>query len=88
MADNFASFIDNVSAPARRATVVTPVDTDTVLDPLPKALIIGGAGNLKFRAVDSSADVTIPVSAGQIVPVRAVYVRLTGTTATNIVALS
>jgi hypothetical protein len=85
--DPFQSFGDSVGDPARRAYAVTPNDA-AELTPLPKALLIGGSGTIVLRAVDSQADVTIPVGAGQIVPIRASFVRATGTTATQIVALA
>lgn len=85
--DPFQSFGDSIGDPARRAFTVTPSDSAELVS-LPKALLIGGAGIVVLRPVDSAADVTIPVVAGQIVPIRASFVRATGTTATQIVALA
>lgn len=87
MLDAFQSLADSVASPARRAFAVSPSDT-VELPMLPKALLVGGAGALVLRPVDSAADVTITVAAGQIVPIRAQFVRATGTTATAIVALA
>jgi hypothetical protein len=87
MADRFTGYGDSPSSPARRADLVTPNDS-TILDPLPKAIIAGTAGNIALKAVDSAAAVTIPVYAGQQLDIRAEKVLATGTTATNIVALS
>jgi hypothetical protein len=87
MTDEYGSFTDNVSSPANHAVAVTPHATN----PLPfvaKALYVGGAGNVTLRAKGDAADVTfVGVPAGTILPVRAAYVRASGTTATNIVAL-
>lgn len=85
--DKFSTYGDDADNPARQAFEVVPSDT-AELSTLPRALLIGGAGNLVLRAVDSAADVAIAVSAGQLVPVRAQYVRATGTTATGIVGLA
>lgn len=85
--DHFASFGDDVDNPARRAFAVTP-DDDDELAILPKALLIGGAGDIVLRAIDSPTDVTIAASAGQLLPIRALFVRATGTDATNIVGLA
>jgi hypothetical protein len=85
--DLFHSYSDQASDPARRAFAVIPNDT-TELAITPKALLVGTAGNLVLRAVDSSDDVTIAASAGQIVPIRASFVRSTGTTAGQIVGLA
>lgn len=87
MIDSFKNYGDSAADPARRAFTVTPSDA-AELTLLPKALLIGGAGNIVLRPVDSSADVTIAAVAGQIVPIRAQFVRATGTTATAIVALA
>lgn len=85
--DDFANLADSPISPARRAFAIVPSDA-ALVDPLPKALYVGGAGNLTLRAVDSSADVTLAVQAGQIVPLRASHVRAAGTTATGLVALA
>jgi hypothetical protein len=85
--DDFSSLTDSPISPARRAFAVTPSDS-TPLARLPKALYVGGAGNVTLRAVDSVADVTIAVQAGQVLPLRASHVRAAGTTATGLVALA
>ena len=86
MADKF-QYSDSVQAPARKAAAVTPHDSNALTD-TPKALYVGGAGNLVCRLVDDSADVTfVGVVAGSILPVRVSHVRSTSTTATSIVAL-
>jgi len=82
MADGF-EFQDSVQSPARRVFLITPHDT-TALDPLPKAIRADGAGAIVFRAVDSNADVTVNVVAGEVLDVRAKYIRATGTTVTVI----
>lgn len=87
MLDPFQNFGDSAADPARRAFAVTPSDS-VALTQLPKALLIGGAGLIVLRPIDSIADVTISVAAGQIVPIRASHVRAAGTTATGIVALA
>jgi len=86
MTDTFNKLADSPGFPARQATAVVPSDAAEV-SPLPKALLIGGAGTIALRAVDSAGDVTITVAAGQLLPIRAQYIRATGTTATSIVAL-
>lgn len=85
--DKFDRTIDAVGNPARNAFAVTPHDT-TPLAMLPKALLIGTGGALTLRAVDAAADVTLTVTSGQLVPIRASHVRNSGTTAGQIVALS
>lgn len=85
--DRFTASSDSPSSPARDAFLVVPHDTDP-LARLPKALLIGIGGALTLRAVDSVADISFGVVAGQIVPIRASHVRAGGTTAREIVGLA
>lgn len=87
MADQFSNAADHVSAPATRAVSVTPHDTDALAD-IPKALFVGTGGNLTLRGAGGGSDtVWKNVASGTIVPLRAEYVRATGTTAADILAL-
>ena len=79
MTDFFHPADHTLSAPARRMYVVTPHATNPI-SPLPKALRFNAAGNVVLRAVDSEADVTITVAAGETLAVRASHIRVTGTT--------
>lgn len=75
------------TGPSNNVKAVTPHATNAI-SPVPRALYIGGAGDVALRAAGDGADVTfVGLTAGSILPVRAQYVRATGTTATNIVAL-
>lgn len=64
---------------------ITPSDTAD-LPVKPRAIMVGGAGNLVARNVRGN-DITIAVVAGQIVPIKATRVLSTGTTATGLTAL-
>ncbi|WP_150290571.1 spike base protein, RCAP_Rcc01079 family [Sphingobium estronivorans] len=77
--DKFEAHNDTAFSPARHCFLIQPHDTQP-LSPLPKALRVDGDGVVMLRAVDSDADVAHPVKAGEIVPVRAAYIRATGTT--------
>jgi len=86
-ADKFAGYQDSVSAPSRSTPPITPSDA-TPLTTVPKALYIGTGGNVTLRSVDDSFDSVFKnVPSGAILAVRAQYVRATGTTAADIVAL-
>lgn len=88
MADRFEAQIDSASQPAREAFAITPHASNEV-DPLPKAIFVGTGGNITLRAADSGADVVFRnVASGQILDVRARYVRASGTTATDLVGLA
>lgn len=85
--DRFEDSLDGVTSPARDAFAVVPHDS-AALSRLPKALWIGAGGALVLRAVDATADVTLAVASGQIVPIRASHVRAAGTSAAQIVGLA
>lgn len=87
MTDPFSFVADQVSAPATRATAVTPHDSNPLAD-IPKALFIGTGGTLVVRGVRDTSDATfVNVASGSILPLRTSHVRATGTTAADIVAL-
>jgi type 1 fimbria pilin len=87
MADNFSTLGDTPSAPSTYALAVTPHDVNALTD-IPKALYVGSAGNITMRGLNGAADqVWKNVPAGAILPFRARYVRATGTTAADILAL-
>lgn len=87
MADQFQSTADTPSAPASRAESVSPHDSNALSD-IPKALYVGTGGNITMRGVSGGADrVWKNVPAGAILPFRAQYVRATGTSAADILAL-
>lgn len=75
-----------MSAPGTKLRAITPADNTPLPLGVCKALIIGGSGNLSVVAEDDTAAVTVPVQAGQIVPVRTMFVQA-ATTATGIVAI-
>ncbi len=87
MADAFSGAVDAVSAPATRAVAVVPHDVNALAD-VPKALFVGSGGHLVLRGAGGGADVTFRnVADGSVLPVRAQFVRATGTTAADILAL-
>ena len=59
---------------------ITPSDT-VALTTIPKALLVTVTGNVAVRGTGSTP-VTFPVTAGQVLPVRARYIYATNTTAT------
>lgn len=77
---------DALTAPSRRILTVVPSDTQ-LLTLLPKALYIGGAGDLSLHTIHDEADVVFRnVPTGAILRVRASHVRATGTTASSFLA--
>jgi hypothetical protein len=88
MADRFETQTDTLTQPARAAFAITPHATNEI-DPLPKALYVGSGGDIMLRAAGSSADVLFRnLASGQILDVRARFIRVAGTTAADIVGLA
>lgn len=86
-ADKFPA--DAADLSARNLVAITPSD-DSPLANVVKALYVGVTGTLKVTAVgdaDTAAVTFVGVPAGAILPVRAVKVWNTGTSAGNIVGL-
>ena len=78
---------ESLNAPADNAEAVTPHDTNT-LAYVSRALWVGGAGNITVVMKDGTTILFSGVPAGAWMPIRVSQVRATGTTATNIVAVS
>lgn len=86
MADSNSKYPAGLTTPARRAAAVTPNDS-TDLSDVPRALWVGGAGDISLIMQDDASAVTITGATVGYHPLRAKRIRATGTTATNIVAL-
>ena len=86
MPDPFLNRADHVSAPATSCVAVTPHDTNP-LQSVPKALYVGTGGTLVIRGTHGGDATFVGVPSGTVLPVRAAYVRASGTTAADIVAL-
>lgn len=83
------SFSDTVIAPCRSWSMITPSDT-TDLTTVPKAIYVGGTGDVTMIGVDAPSGATgvawKAVPAASVLPVRPRRVLATGTTATLLVA--
>lgn len=90
MADKYAHYSPNAETPSRHAVAITPADGNILAD-IPKALYVGGAGDITMVGVSASAGATgilfKGVPAGAILPFCPREIKATGTTATNIVGL-
>ena len=76
---------EDLLSPAFHAGGVTPSDS-AQLTFVSKRLWVGGAGNVQLITAGGEAVTYVGVPAGTYLTVRAVQVKATGTTATNIVA--
>ena len=87
MPDPYALSGSGLTAPANNGVAITPDDA-TDLATIPRGLWIGGAGDLAVILKGDTVAVTlVGVPAGTLLPIRAARVKVTGTTATSIVAL-
>ncbi len=84
--DPFKDYSDSLTSPIRSAQTVTPDDTND-LPVLPRALYIGGAGDVHLTTAGGQEVTFAAVPAGTILPVRAGRVWATGTAATSILAM-
>ena len=81
-----ARYHDVVFSQARRWADVSKSDTVNFTE-LPKAIYVGGAGDLVLRLAGEAADITLAaVPAGTLLPLRVSHVRATSS-ATLLVAL-
>lgn len=78
----FSTFSDTPISPGRNLRVVTPDNDADLPDGACKSLWVTADGDLTVIAQDDTDPVTIPVLAGQCIPIRARRVLATGTTAT------
>jgi hypothetical protein len=79
-------FVDGMMAPAARAAAVAPHDSNPLAEPA-RALFVGTGGDIVACGVSGGDAVFKNVPDGTVLPFRAQFVRATGTTATDILAL-
>jgi hypothetical protein len=85
MTDKYSD-VDSVMSSARKGFAITPNDS-TEIALTPKAVWVGGAGNLVVRLEDDSADITISgIAAGTLLPIRPKFIKTTST-CTGIIGL-
>ena len=73
--------------PATFGFVINPSD-DSFLEELTRGIWVGGSGNIILMLSSGRVIPLVGVVAGTLIPVKAKKVYATGTTATNLVAMS
>ena len=86
MSDKFSNYHSGLESPAERAFAITGNDS-TDLTVFPRAIYVGGAGNVKVTTIGGDTVTFSGALAGTIIPVRVTRVFSTGTTATNLLGL-
>ena len=71
---------------ARRGADIVPSDTVDLPEPT-RGIYVGGGGNIKIDFVSGGTVTFVGWLGGTILPVQALRVYATGTTATNMIAL-
>ena len=72
--------------PSPGFAAITPHDSTNFAAPC-RGIYVGGAGNVVVVGLDTVAVTFVGVAAGSILPVQAIRVNSTSTTATSLVAL-
>lgn len=86
MPDKFQNNADSAMSPAAAPYSIVPDDINP-LPQVPKGIYVGTGGTITLRGVGGSEDVTYRnLPDASYVAVRALFVRATGTTATNLIA--
>ena len=86
MSDKFSNYHSGLESPAERAVAITGNDS-TDLTVFPRAIYVGGAGNVKVTTIGGDTVTFSGALAGTIIPVRVTRVFSTDTTATNLLGL-
>jgi hypothetical protein len=85
--DRFETLASGLSAPAAASAAIVPSDT-APLPSIPRAIYVGTGGDLVMRGKLDDADLTWRnVPSGALLPFRAGWVRASGTSAADLVAL-
>jgi hypothetical protein len=84
--DRFKEFVTGLTSPADDAFSISPSNTD-YLPEIPRAIYVGGAGDLKVITKAGTETTFKGVPAGACIPQRVKKVFATGTTATFIVGM-
>ena len=86
MSDKFSNYHSGLESPAERAFAITGNDS-TDLTVFPRAIYVGGAGNVKVTTLGGDTVTFSGVLAGTVLPVRVKRVFSTDTTATNLIGI-
>lgn len=86
MTEKYLGRAESIAAPASRGYAITANDgTDLAAET--RAIYVGGAGTLALVLASGDAVTFTGLTAGTLLPVRAIRVKATGTSATQLVGL-
>jgi hypothetical protein len=75
-----------IGQPASNAAAVSVHDVNE-LDAVPRAIYVGGAGDMKVTMYGGEEVTFVGVAGGTVLPIRVKKIFSTGTSATNMIAL-
>ena len=84
--DRFKVFNKEPFHPATRASALSSSDVADLAE-APRALYVGGAGNIRVTMLDGGEATFLSVPAGSIIPIRISKLWATSTTATAVMGL-
>ncbi len=84
--DKFSDYPTTLTAPARDAAVIVPDDAIDLAQ-MPRAIYVGQTGNVSLRLSAGPSVIFANVQGGSFLPIRALGVNATGTTAGSLIAL-
>ena len=84
--DNFKDAPISLTSPATAAAAITPDDTNAFAN-ISRAIYVGNTGDISAEMKDGQIVTFANVQAGTVLAIRAIRVRVTGTTASGLVAL-
>ena len=87
MTITYETYQAGVESPARSGFAITP-HASNALSVIPRAIYFGAGGTLTVRLVDDDTDITFTdVPQGTVLPIRAQYVRTTGSPPSSLIGL-
>ncbi|NUA26097.1 spike base protein, RCAP_Rcc01079 family [Cupriavidus basilensis] len=84
--DRFATYAKTLTGPSETYFAITPHDTNDFAE-VANSIRVGTGGDVAAVRLDGTAVTFKNVAAGEMLPIRARRVNLTGTTATDLVGL-
>lgn len=84
--DLYSELPTTLTAPARSGAAIVPSNS-TDLTTLPRAIYVGQTGDISLRLPEGGSILLTNVQSGSFLPIRAIGVNATGTTAGSLLAL-
>jgi hypothetical protein len=87
MTDRFDYTSPSLSGPAAHGFAITPNDASNLAETT-RAIYVGSAGDIALTMQSGATITLVAVNSGTVLPVRAIKILATGTTAASLVGLA